>query len=217
MKVFYCSTCFECYYIHPQESATLCRCIVLFRCVLVYWCTPKQNNTPTNSRRLLRMNVITFETCWAIKNFHKVTSSWFNLFNIRLYLTTRTLFSETLSVVQLHWQRVSFHTAPKLPRLMTTAGLCAEGDLHSGGMGKSDSPVSWSHPDSPKPVTRSRNNCIKIKTGDYKMSKCRTSRFATVWNCTEHETGINAFRPNCMPRGYNYTSHVRAVRLVCGE
>jgi hypothetical protein len=35
---FYCSTCFERYYIHPQESATVCRCIVLFRCVLVYWC-----------------------------------------------------------------------------------------------------------------------------------------------------------------------------------
>ena len=34
----YCSTCFECYYIHPQEPATVCRCIVLFRCVLVYWC-----------------------------------------------------------------------------------------------------------------------------------------------------------------------------------
>jgi len=37
-KVFYCSTCFECYYIYPQEPATVCRCIVLFRCVLVYWC-----------------------------------------------------------------------------------------------------------------------------------------------------------------------------------
>ena len=35
---FYCSTCFECYYIHPQEPGTVCRCIVLFRCVLVYWC-----------------------------------------------------------------------------------------------------------------------------------------------------------------------------------
>jgi hypothetical protein len=116
MKVFYCSTRFECYYIHPQELVFVCRCIVLFRCVLVYWCgsagigwclnagwstgaptcirippyssrtapihqyTPEQNNTPTYSRRLLRMNVITFETCWAIKNFHKVTSSWFNLF-----------------------------------------------------------------------------------------------------------------------------------------
>jgi hypothetical protein len=42
---------------------------------------PKQSNTPTYSRQLLRSNVITFETSWAIKNFHKVTSSWFNLFN----------------------------------------------------------------------------------------------------------------------------------------
>ena len=39
MKVFYCSTCFEYYYIHPQEPATVCRCIVLFRCVPVYWCS----------------------------------------------------------------------------------------------------------------------------------------------------------------------------------
>ena len=38
-------------------------------------------STPTYSRQLLRMNVITFETCLAIKNFDKVTSSWFNLFN----------------------------------------------------------------------------------------------------------------------------------------
>jgi len=38
MKVFSCSTCFECYYIHPQEPASVCRCIVLFRCVQVYWC-----------------------------------------------------------------------------------------------------------------------------------------------------------------------------------
>ena len=38
MKVFYYSTCFECYYIHPQEPATVCRCIALVRCVLVYWC-----------------------------------------------------------------------------------------------------------------------------------------------------------------------------------
>ena len=37
-ETFYCSTCFECYCIHPQEPATVYRCIVLFRCVLVYWC-----------------------------------------------------------------------------------------------------------------------------------------------------------------------------------
>ena len=48
--------------------------------------TPKQNNTPTYSRRLLRMNVITFETCWAIKNFHKVTSSWLNLFSFTVHI-----------------------------------------------------------------------------------------------------------------------------------
>ena len=35
---FFCSTCFECNYIHPQELVTVCRCIVMFRCVLVYWC-----------------------------------------------------------------------------------------------------------------------------------------------------------------------------------
>jgi len=48
--------------------------------------TPKHNNTPTYSHQLLMMNVITFETCWAIKNFHKVTSSWFSLFNTTLCL-----------------------------------------------------------------------------------------------------------------------------------
>ena len=32
------STCFECYYIHPQELATVLRLMVLFGCVLVYWC-----------------------------------------------------------------------------------------------------------------------------------------------------------------------------------
>ena len=38
MKVFYCSTCFECYYVHPQELTTVCGCTALFGCVLVYWC-----------------------------------------------------------------------------------------------------------------------------------------------------------------------------------
>jgi hypothetical protein len=38
MKVFYCSTCFECYYIHPQELVTVCGCTTLVGCVLVYWC-----------------------------------------------------------------------------------------------------------------------------------------------------------------------------------
>ena len=35
---FYCSTCIECYYIHPQELVIVCRCTALFRCVLVHWC-----------------------------------------------------------------------------------------------------------------------------------------------------------------------------------
>ena len=33
-----CSTYLECYYIHLQEPATVCRYIVLFLCVQVYWC-----------------------------------------------------------------------------------------------------------------------------------------------------------------------------------
>jgi len=77
MNVFYCSTCFECYYIHPQELATVCRCIVLFWCVPIHQYTPKQNYTPTYSRQLLRMDVITFETRWAIKTsikWHQVGS-----------------------------------------------------------------------------------------------------------------------------------------------
>ena len=90
---FYFSACFECCYIYPQELVTVCRCTALFRCVLVYWCgsaglgwypsagwgtsaptapihqyTPKRSSTPTYSHQLLRMNVITFETCWAIYN-----------------------------------------------------------------------------------------------------------------------------------------------------
>ena len=40
--------------------------------------TPKQSSTPTYSRHLLRMNVITLETCWAIKKtfikWHQVGS-----------------------------------------------------------------------------------------------------------------------------------------------
>ena len=43
--------------------------------------TPRQSSTATYNRQLLWMNVIAFEACWAIKNLHKVTSSWFNLFN----------------------------------------------------------------------------------------------------------------------------------------
>ena len=102
MKVFYCSTCFECYYIHPQEMVIVCRCCSVSVCtgVLVhyvqqpafgyhptpaephqYTSTHQNRTTPKYNHHLLRMNVITFETCWAIKNFHKVKSSWSNLFS----------------------------------------------------------------------------------------------------------------------------------------
>ena len=37
-EIFYCSTLYESYYIHPQEPATVCNCIVLFWCVLLYLC-----------------------------------------------------------------------------------------------------------------------------------------------------------------------------------
>jgi len=33
--------------------------------------TPKQSSTPTYNHQLLRMNVIAFDTCWAIKTFIK--------------------------------------------------------------------------------------------------------------------------------------------------
>jgi hypothetical protein len=41
---------------------------------------PLQTSTHTYSRQLLSMNLVAFETCWEIINFHKVTSSTFNLF-----------------------------------------------------------------------------------------------------------------------------------------
>jgi len=39
-----------------------------------YISTYRNRTTHLHSRRLLRMNVTTFETCWAIKNFHQVGS-----------------------------------------------------------------------------------------------------------------------------------------------
>ena len=65
------------------QSAPTCTRIPPYssRTVPIHQYTPKQSSTHTYNRQLLRMNVIAFETCWAIKNLHKVTSSWFNLFN----------------------------------------------------------------------------------------------------------------------------------------
>ena len=46
MKGFYCSTCFECYYIHPQELVPVCRCTAP-----IHQYTPKQSSTPTYSHQ----------------------------------------------------------------------------------------------------------------------------------------------------------------------
>jgi hypothetical protein len=62
--------------------------IALVRCVLVLWCGsagvvwyPEQYNTWNKStiiRKLLKMDVLTFETCWAVNSeiIKQVTSSW---------------------------------------------------------------------------------------------------------------------------------------------
>ena len=78
----------------PITNVNTCSCsvpVILLRCRLEHYSaptcirippyssrtapihqyTPKHSSTPTYSRRLLRMNVITFETCWAIKTFIK--------------------------------------------------------------------------------------------------------------------------------------------------
>jgi len=95
-------------------------------------------------------------------------------------------------------KRVSFHTAPKLSVSPHDRQLdCAETDLHSGGLGKSDPPASSPHPDSPKPITKCRNNCIRIKIKNHQGSP--PSGLCCTWQQV-HETGINTFRPNCVPR-----------------
>ena len=73
-----------------------------------------QSSTLTDSHQLLMMNVIAFETCWAIKNFHKVTSSWLNLFNLMLYLENirymrcRYNFVIYSSVTSVEWRSCYF-------------------------------------------------------------------------------------------------------------
>ena len=98
--------------VHPSSGACdllwiyfMC-CIALVRCVLVLrrgsagvvlypyadWSTasvciePEQYNPwnkSTISRKLLKMDVLTFETCWAVNSeiIKQVTSSWLSLFN----------------------------------------------------------------------------------------------------------------------------------------
>ena len=116
-EIFYCSTLYESYYIHPQEPATVCNCIVLFWCVLLYlcgsagvgwypnagWCTtctnlhsdttlidPNATNTPVHTETKQYTYIQSpapEDECNNIrkmlsnKNVHRVTSSWYNLFN----------------------------------------------------------------------------------------------------------------------------------------
>jgi hypothetical protein len=55
---------------------------------------------------------------------------------------------------------------------------CAESDLGNSGSGEADSPVTGYHPESLEPVTRGRNNGIKIpNTG---RSKFGISRFTNI-------------------------------------
>ena len=121
MKVFYCSTCFECYYIHPQELATVCGCIALFRCVLVYWCgsagveqyTHIQSPTPEDECNNIR-NML------SNKNSHKLTSSLFNLFNYyKMFFCTEM------------WKELEWVIEPKdLP-----SSLCLLGRIHVDSLG----------------------------------------------------------------------------------
>ena len=90
ISLFNASTCFGCKYIHPQELATyllsyfmvciaLVRCVLVLRCGLagVVWYTTHEI-TQQISRKLLKMDVLTSETCWALNNeiIKEVTSSW---------------------------------------------------------------------------------------------------------------------------------------------
>jgi len=75
-------------------------CIALVRCVLVLRCGSASNQsnktheiTQQISRKFLRMDVLTSETCWALNNEIKkqVTSIW--SLSIQLSLTYITLIS----------------------------------------------------------------------------------------------------------------------------
>ena len=112
----YWSTCFECYYIHLQELGTYCgfiSCVVLlwfdvcwcYGVVRLGWCgilmqAEAVSNVSTSifrslrliggfisiSRKLLKMDVLTFETCWAVNSeiIKQVTSSWYIFIQVLL-------------------------------------------------------------------------------------------------------------------------------------
>ena len=69
--------------VHPSSEACyllwiyFMSCIALVRYVLVLRCGLAGNKS-TISRKLLKMDVLTFETCWAVNSeiIKQVTSSW---------------------------------------------------------------------------------------------------------------------------------------------
>ena len=64
------------------------------------------------------------------------------------------------------------------PHLMKRKLDCAESDVGNSGSGEADSPVTRYYPESLEPLTRGRNNGIKIlSTG---RSKFGISRFTTI-------------------------------------
>ena len=65
-EIFYCRTCFERYYIHPQEPATLFRFIFLFRGVLVYWCGSSKLGCYRNASWWTTSSKLLSITCWII-------------------------------------------------------------------------------------------------------------------------------------------------------
>jgi hypothetical protein len=64
------------------------------------------------------------------------------------------------------------------PHSMEREFYCAESDVGNSGSGEADSPVMGYHPQSLEPVTRVRNNGIKIP--NHGRSKFGTSRFTNI-------------------------------------
>ena len=101
--------------VHPSSGACdllwiyFTCCIALVRCVLVL---PEQYNTWNNStifRKLLRMDVLIFEICWALNNeiIKQVTSSW----SISIQFLTKFCFTErTERQSVLPWSSSHFTT-----------------------------------------------------------------------------------------------------------
>jgi hypothetical protein len=87
--------------------------------------TPKQSNTTTYSRHLLRMSVISLETCWAIKTFvewHQVGSVYSTSKMMRgpINIRYRSLVYWFIVSIYIHflaltWTDIGPNWRPKLP------------------------------------------------------------------------------------------------------